>query len=98
LYFKNMDMRDVNAIVKRLGTRVKELDAFLSELQFLAKSNLNDDITLDLDQLTLMGHGFGATTAIALASKDDRVKKIVTYDPWLTPLKDEILSRVIQVK
>jgi hypothetical protein len=37
-----------------------------------------------------MGHGFGATTAISVASKDERVKKIVTYDPWLTPIKEEI--------
>jgi pimeloyl-ACP methyl ester carboxylesterase len=39
-----------------------------------------------------MGHGFGATTAISIASKDDRVKKVISLDPWLTPVKDEIKS------
>lgn len=50
-----------------------------------------------MDSLTVMGHGFGATTAICVASKDTRVKRVVTFDPWLTPLKDEILSRSITV-
>ena len=39
-----------------------------------------------------MGHGFGATTAIMAASKDNRIKYVVTYDPYLLPLKDEILN------
>lgn len=43
-----------------------------------------------MDHLTLMGHGFGATTAISMGSKDDRIKKIISYDAWLTPLKEEI--------
>jgi pimeloyl-ACP methyl ester carboxylesterase len=45
-----------------------------------------------MDHLTLMGHGFGATTAINMASKDTRVKKVVTFDPWLIPLKEEIMK------
>lgn len=35
-----------------------------------------------------MGHGFGATTALNMASKDDRIKKIITYDPWLSSLSE----------
>jgi pimeloyl-ACP methyl ester carboxylesterase len=50
-----------------------------------------------MDNLTVMGHGFGATTVIMAASKDNRIKKVVTYDPWISPLKDEILSKVIMV-
>jgi pimeloyl-ACP methyl ester carboxylesterase len=50
-----------------------------------------------MDKLTIMGHGFGATTAIAFASKDQRVKKVVTFDPWLSPLKEEIVERKITV-
>jgi hypothetical protein len=45
-----------------------------------------------------MGHGFGATTAIIMAAKDSRVKKIVTYDPWLTPLREEITNKAIQIR
>jgi len=50
-----------------------------------------------MDKLTIMGHGFGATTAIATASKDNRIKYVVTFDPYLVPLKDEILSKTIMV-
>ena len=46
-----------------------------------------------MDNLTIMGHGFGATTAITVASKDRRIKKVITFDPWLAPIKDEILSK-----
>ena len=50
-----------------------------------------------MDKLTIMGHGFGATTAIMAASKDNRIKKVITYDPWVSPLKEEILSKTIMV-
>ena len=43
-----------------------------------------------MENLTIMGHGFGATTAIHYAAKDERVKKIITLDPWLIPIKEEI--------
>ena len=45
-----------------------------------------------------MGHGFGATTAIVAASKDNRIKYVVSYDAWISPLKDEILSKTISLK
>ena len=45
-----------------------------------------------------MGHGFGATTAIATASKDNRIRYVVSYDPWLAPLKEEILNKSIMVR
>jgi hypothetical protein len=46
-----------------------------------------------MENLTIMGHGFGATTAITAASKDKRIKFVVSYDAWIAPLKEEILSR-----
>ena len=51
-YFKNVDMRDVNTMVAKLGIRLKELDVLISELSFLAnKSTLNseDEVLLNLD-------------------------------------------------
>ena len=50
-----------------------------------------------MDHLTLMGHGFGATTAITMGAKDDRIKKIISYDAWLTPLKEEISTHQIKL-
>lgn len=96
-YFKNLDMRDVNGAVTKLGTRVKEIDCLISELSFIAKNSLGQEVPLDLDNLTLMGHGFGATTAIVMGGKDERIKKIISYDPWLTSLREEITTNTIQV-
>ena len=40
-----------------------------------------------------MGHGFGATTAIVMASKDPRVKRVVSYDAWLVPMLEEEIGK-----
>lgn len=61
----------------------------------LVQNNLSkpeNECHIDKQKLTIMGHGFGATTAIMAASKDNRIKYVVTYDPYLLPLKDEILN------
>jgi hypothetical protein len=64
-------------------------------MQVMAQSYLASE--LDMEKLTIMGHGFGATTAIVAASKDKRIKKVITFDPWLAPLKEEIIERQITV-
>ena len=73
-----------------MGTRQNEIDALINELPTICKENLGHGAQLDMNSLTLMGHGFGATTAINYASKDERVKKLITLDPWLIPIKDEV--------
>jgi hypothetical protein len=40
--------------------------------------------------VTIAGHGFGATTAIIAASKESRIRKIISYDAYLMPLSDLI--------
>ena len=82
-------MRDQNKIVTKLGIRVKEIHTFIDELEKVTKG-LFGQVTLDMSNLTVIGHGLGATTAVSIGSKDERVKKIVTLDPWLTPIKEEI--------
>ena len=44
-----------------------------------------------------MGHGFGATTAISFASKDKRIKKVISLDPWLMPIKDVINDNTMKL-
>ena len=94
-------MRDHNTIISKLGQRVREIDQLISELRILVQNNLStpqNQCEIDMDKLTIMGHGFGATTAVVTASKDNRVRFVVSFDPWLSPLKDEILSKSILVK
>jgi pimeloyl-ACP methyl ester carboxylesterase len=47
---------------------------------------------LDLEKLTVAGHSFGGGTAIRTAWNDKRVKCVLTHDPWLSPLRDEIFD------
>ena len=76
---------------------MKEIDSLIGELPYITKVALGE-VNLDIDQqLTLAGHGFGATTAIITASKDSRIKKLITFDPYLMPLLDEIKSGDIKV-
>jgi hypothetical protein len=90
-------MRDVNKIVTKLGQRVKEIDNLLGEMNHIAKTSFGEGVELDMDNLTMIGHGLGATTAVSLASKDQRIKKVLTLDPWLTPIKEEIENKTIKV-
>jgi len=96
-YYKSFDMRDQNKIVMKLGIRTKEIHGFIDEIELVTKS-LFGQANLDMDQLTVIGHGLGATTAVSIGSKDERIKKIITLDPWLTPIKEEIASKTICVK
>ena len=36
------------------------------------------------------GHSYGGVTALKTAMEDDRVKAVVTLDPWLFPVFPEI--------
>jgi Platelet-activating factor acetylhydrolase, isoform II len=76
---------------------VKELDDLVSNLKFLTLNNFGEDTNIDLSNLTIIGHGFGASSAILFSSKDQRIKKLITYDPLLLPLKNEIMSHSMSI-
>jgi cephalosporin-C deacetylase-like acetyl esterase len=100
-YFKQIDLRDHNTIITKLGIRTKEIDSLINEMQILVQNDISkpdSECHIDMSKLTIMGHGFGATTAIIAASKDSRIKFVVTFDPFLAPLKEEILNKSIIVK
>ena len=87
---EHVDIRDFNEITIKLGERSRELDSLISEIPTLARLALGDNAKLSMDKLTMMGHGFGATTAIYYASRDPRVRRVVSYDPYLIPLEGQI--------
>lgn len=67
-------------------------------MNHITKVQFGEEVSIDMDNLTIAGHGLGATTSVAIAAKDNRVKKVVTLDPWLTPIKEEIENKTIVVK
>ena len=46
-YFKNMDIKDLNEIVAKLGVRIKDLDLVISELHFITKDSLGQNAEID---------------------------------------------------
>lgn len=63
----------------------------------------NLEATLNLDKLIVSGHSMGAATALMVGEKDPRVKCVLTHDPWVNviqedlPTFDQLLSKNIQV-
>ncbi len=51
-----------------------------------------NQVKLNLDKLIAGGHSFGGMTGIAAARSDDRIKAVVTLDPWLFAYHNEIKS------
>lgn len=41
-YYKNLDMSNLNSIIKKLGIRIKELDRLISEINFISKNSLGE--------------------------------------------------------
>ena len=40
----------------------------------------------------MSGHSFGGVTALLAGTQDEKVKAVLTNDPWLKPIADKILS------
>jgi len=47
-------------------------------------------VRLDKEKLIAAGHSFGGGTAVGVAFKDERVKCVMTLDPWLFPIHKDI--------
>ncbi|XP_006120742.1 platelet-activating factor acetylhydrolase isoform X2 [Pelodiscus sinensis] len=52
--------------------------------------------SIDNNKIAMMGHSFGAATAIETLSKETRFKCGIALDAWMLPLDDEVYPRVHQ--
>jgi len=48
---------------------------------------------VDAARVAVMGHSFGAATALSTADKDKRPKAVVALDPWMFPLSVATMQR-----
>ncbi|CAG9830687.1 unnamed protein product [Diabrotica balteata] len=46
---------------------------------------------IDVNNLVMMGHSFGAATALTTFSKSPHLKQCIVLDPWMFPIKDDDL-------
>ncbi|ESP03410.1 hypothetical protein LOTGIDRAFT_237716 [Lottia gigantea] len=52
--------------------------------------------SLDLSQVSVIGHSFGGSTCLCTLSKDPRFKVGVVIDGWMLPLDEQVYSKVNQ--
>lgn len=76
------------------GQPIKNILVDVEKTEFDLKSFANN---LDVDRLTMLGHSFGAATALVTLTKEPRLKQGILLDTWMFPVKDENLAtKVLQ--
>ena len=70
--------------LKELINQIKHDDFLCNEMPF------GNQCKLDMEKLVAAGHSMGGGTALKLAQADNRVKLVLTLDPWLYPIQDDI--------
>jgi len=64
---------------------------------FLANTlNFPQNVTLDMSTLSIFGHSFGATTAIAVAAKNDKIKGCCPIEASFAPHMSELSNIVVE--
>ena len=53
---------------------------------------------LDLDKIGLLGHSTGGGAAVFVGIKDERIKSILAYDPWVEPLVEDDISKGLTIQ
>ncbi len=88
--------------VAQLNIREKEVKELIDDLHkpdFLQDAlGFSKDVRIDLSRLIVGGHSFGGMTALQVAKSDERVKAVLTLDPWLFARNEEIMNRQFQVR
>ena len=102
-YFNNENqVEDLQFRREQILIREKETLELINEMftpDFLQKAlNFPKQVKLNLDKLIAGGHSFGGMTGIAAARSDDRIKAVVTLDPWLFAYHKEVLAGDFYIK
>ncbi|XP_066493964.1 platelet-activating factor acetylhydrolase [Tiliqua scincoides] len=110
IYYRKLKADEDDASVRRQQVHqradecIRALDLMLdanSGKQIVNMLPLNFNWTLlkdciDIQRIAVMGHSFGAATAIKTLSNDVRFKCGIALDAWMYPLCDDIYPRVHQ--
>lgn len=80
--FRNGQLRQRVQEVRRV------LNAVLQEHKKLEVGNVFE--LADLENVSIVGHSFGAATALTTAHLDERVRAVVLLDAWMEPLDEEV--------
>ncbi|EAR86444.2 platelet-activating factor acetylhydrolase (macronuclear) [Tetrahymena thermophila SB210] len=91
--FKEVKEQELEARASKIKSMI-DLIQDEKELNRLFKQNLS----LDKNNITLMGHSYGGATVQCSAFKyTEHVKALVCLDPWLFPMKDSYLEQKLNI-
>ena len=71
---------------------IQELKEMSTSLHLSLFGGNGHNVKLDMEQLILSGHSFGAMTAVTTAAKmpeSEQPRAVTVIDPWLYALTDE---------
>lgn len=100
-YATGEDLEIKELRLKQLETRQAEVKSFIDEIfgkqkdgsVFMRqKLNFPSYSKIKLENLVMSGHSFGGMTSLLCGSQDERIKCIITLDPWLYPYATDINS------
>jgi hypothetical protein len=85
-----MDIADVSQMKAKLNRREDELRSLIDNLdeRDFRKRSIGVFIELDWETLTVLGHGFGGTTALHAGINNEKVRYVVSLSPWLLPVRE----------
>jgi len=108
-YYTHLGSNDTGHSLRneRVHFRANECCALLDEIQQINNGLTNyphceinlkcfKDV-IDVKNCAIMGHSFGASSAIAALAKDNRFKVGVGLDAWMYPLDSEVYKKVSPV-
>lgn len=76
--------RVLNAVVQEHKTQVE-----LQQQHGTATTNSVFALT-DVENVSLVGHSFGAATALTTAHEDERIRSVVLLDAWMEPVDEDV--------
>ncbi|GAB9467075.1 Platelet-activating factor acetylhydrolase, plasma/intracellular isoform ii protein [Globisporangium polare] len=78
--------RVLNAVVQEHKTQVE-----LQQQQTNEPAATNNVFALtDVESVSLVGHSFGAATALTTAHEDERIRALVLLDAWMEPVDEHV--------
>ncbi|KAL4503722.1 hypothetical protein ABPG73_017465 [Tetrahymena malaccensis] len=85
---------------QELEARTTKIKSMIDLIQNEKELNslVNQNLSLDKNNITLMGHSYGGATVQCSAFKyAEHVKALVCLDPWLFPMKDTYLEQKLNI-
>ena len=97
----DQELLDIDYRAKQLAKREIEVDELIKDIlkeDFLQDTfGFPDGAQMETDKLIIGGHSFGGLTALSVAEKDQRIKAVFTFDPWIWTRNQDVLTNNFKI-